>query len=158
MSEAVLVRRATGVDKEALIRILDTTFTDTWLPQLTPAAVQRYRTANATEHFVDEALAEIRVAEIDGRVVGFVYWEADFIDALHVLPAARRRGVARALMQLAEAEIGRAGFRQVRLETDTFNAGSQGLYLSLGYREQDRYPDTEWDSGFTTILFIKSLA
>ena len=50
------------------------------------------------------------------------------------------------------------GVTLARLETDTFNTQSQGFYLALGYREADRYPDLEWHSGFTTILYVKPLS
>jgi hypothetical protein len=45
----------------------------------------------------------------------------------------------------------------VRLETDTFNTGSCAFYLARGYSEAGHYPDEEWDSGLTTVLFIKRL-
>lgn len=58
-------------------------------------------------------------------------------------------------MDGAEVAIAAAGFAQVRLETDTFNQASQAFYHSRGYREAGRYPDEEWQSGLTTILFVK---
>jgi ribosomal protein S18 acetylase RimI-like enzyme len=60
-------------------------------------------------------------------------------------------------MDHAEAEIARAGFASVRLETDTFNTRSQAFYAARGYREAGRYPDTEWNSGLTTLLLVKPL-
>lgn len=44
------------------------------------------------------------------------------------------------------------------LETDTFNAVSQAFYAARGYKEVDRYLDTEWGSELTTILLLKELA
>jgi GNAT superfamily N-acetyltransferase len=90
-------------------------------------------------------------------VVGFVDWEGDFVNALHVGRAHARTGVGAALMDLAEAEIAKAGHGRARLETDTFNAPSQAFYAARGYREADRYPDTEWASGITTLLLVKAL-
>ena len=60
-------------------------------------------------------------------------------------------------MDRAEAEIAKSGFGSARLETDTFNLASQAFYRSRGYREAGRYPDQEWNSGLTTILFVKAL-
>jgi ribosomal protein S18 acetylase RimI-like enzyme len=60
-------------------------------------------------------------------------------------------------MDEAEARIAEAGHAAVRLETDTFNHASQALYRSRGYGEVDRYPDTEWASGLTTLLLRKAL-
>ena len=56
-----------------------------------------------------------------------------------------------------EAQMRADGIAVASLETDTFNTGSQGLYLALGYREVARYPDEEWNSGLTTIRYEKAL-
>ena len=61
-------------------------------------------------------------------------------------------------MDRAEAEMLAAGTRQARLETDSFNTASQAFYLARGYVEAGRYPDLEWNSDLTTILFVKDLA
>jgi len=55
----------------------------------------------------------------------------------------------------AEKAIEASGYIQVRLETDSFNQQSQAFYKALGYEEKDRYPDLEWESGLTTVLFEK---
>jgi len=68
-----------------------------------------------------------------------------------------RTGVGAQLMDKAEAEIARAGYAAARLETDTFNARSRAFYAARGYREADRYPDREWNSGLTTLLLVKPL-
>jgi ribosomal protein S18 acetylase RimI-like enzyme len=68
------------------------------------------------------------------------------------------KGIARTLMAFAEDGMRAEGVALARLETDTFNTQSQGFYLALGYREADRYPDLEWHSGFTTILYVKRLS
>ena len=60
-------------------------------------------------------------------------------------------------MDHVEAEMTEAGFEAARLETDTFNTRSRAFYEARGYREADRYPDTEWKRGFTTILLVKVL-
>jgi len=51
----------------------------------------------------------------------------------------------------------KAGFSVAGLETDTFNQRSRGFYARRGYQEADRYPDEEWNSGFTTLLLVKPL-
>jgi ribosomal protein S18 acetylase RimI-like enzyme len=69
----------------------------------------------------------------------------------------QRQDVGRKLLSHAEQAIGAAGSAQARLETDTFNMPAQALYKAVGYIEKTRYPDDEWDSGFTTVLFEKWL-
>jgi RimJ/RimL family protein N-acetyltransferase len=60
-------------------------------------------------------------------------------------------------MASLEAAMRADGIAAASLETDTFNAASQALYLALGYRETARYPDEEWNSGLTTIRYEKPL-
>jgi ribosomal protein S18 acetylase RimI-like enzyme len=145
-------------DFDAVKNILDDTFARTWLPQLTPEAIEVYRESGEPVGYIDEMGPAFFVAEIDDEVVGMLHWEHDFVHALHVPAVHQRKGIARALMAFAEGGMRADGIELARLETDTFNTQSQGLYLALGYREADRYPDLEWHSGFTTILYVKPLA
>ena len=93
-----------------------------------------------------------------GTVAGFVHWRDDFVHALHVHSRYARSGVGSVLMDLAEAEIARAGYPSVRLETDTFNTRSRAFYAARGFRETEQYPDLEWNSNLTTVLLEKTLA
>lgn len=156
-SPPATIRPARPEDRAALLVILAETFADTWRPQLTAAAIEDYRRRRVAETFVDAVMSAFAVAELDGAVVGFGNREAGFVDSLHVAAAGRRRGVARALMAELEAQMRADGIAVASLETDTFNTGSQGLYLALGYREVARYPDQEWNSGLTTIRYEKTL-
>lgn len=157
MPSSVTIRPARAGDRAALLAILAETFADTWRPQLTAAAIEDYRRRRVAETFVDALMPAFAVAELDGAVVGFGNRQAGFVDSLHVAAAGRRRGVARALMAELEAQMRADGIAVASLETDTFNTGSQGLYLALGYREVARYPDEEWNSGLTTIRYEKAL-
>lgn len=157
MPSSVTIRPARVEDRAALLAILAETFADTWRPQLTAAAIEDYRRRRVAETFVDALMPAFAVAELDGAVVGFGNRQAGFVDSLHVAAAGRRRGVARALMAELEAQMRADGIAAASLETDTFNTGSQGLYLALGYREVARYPDEEWNSGLTTIRYEKAL-
>lgn len=154
----LLLRPARPDDAAALRAILYDTFESTWLPQITPAAARAFRDEDRPGAYVAARGLEFWVAERDGEVVGLVDWEKDFVNALHVRSSHARTGVGARLMDKAEAEIARSGFAQARLETDTFNARSQAFYAARGYREADRYPDPEWDSGLTTLLLVKLLS
>jgi ribosomal-protein-alanine N-acetyltransferase len=76
-----------------------------------------------------------------GRVVILGYLISWLVhDEVHVLnvgtaPEARRRGVARALMEEAAAAGRRRGARLATLEVRRSNAPAIALYRSLGYRE-----------------------
>ncbi|WP_266160686.1 GNAT family N-acetyltransferase [Dyella silvatica] len=154
---SITLRHATPADREAIKNLLAATFKDTWLPHLTAAAIANYHRSDKVTDFIAEAGEDILLAEVEGQLAGMIYWRGDFIDAIHVLAGYRRRGIAQALMLHAEQAIREQGFPRARLETDTFNTTSQSFYLALGYCELDRYPDQEWHSGLTTILYAKHL-
>jgi len=156
MSE-IIVRRTTADDNAALKDVLRDTFENTWLPQITPASAKRYVETDIGGRYVDEFGQDFAVAEIDGNIAGLIHWRGDFIEAVHVSTQFQGRGVGRHLLDHAEEMVREAGFPQVRLETDTFNEQAQAVYRSRGYEEKGRYPDDEWDSGFTTVLFVKRL-
>ncbi|THD64389.1 GNAT family N-acetyltransferase [Phenylobacterium sp.] len=153
----IAVRRARADDDPVLRAILHDTYESTWRPQLTPAAAQAFRDEDRPAAYVAARGGQFWIAERDGEVIAFVDWEADFVNALHVRSAAARTGAGRRLMDQAEAGIAAAGFAAARLETDTFNTRARAFYAARGYREADRYPDTEWDSGLTTLLLVKAL-
>ncbi|WP_137864285.1 MULTISPECIES: GNAT family N-acetyltransferase [unclassified Sphingomonas] len=149
------IRRAHAGDAPRLEAILQNSFENTWLPALLPAAAERYRAENRGARYVETSLDAFRVAEVGDVVAGFVHWLGDFVEGLHVHGDCRRWGVGTLLMDCAEQAMAAQGFAAARLETDSFNLASQAFYLGRGYVEQARYPDEEWDSGFTTILYAK---
>lgn len=151
----VMVRRAIEADFPDLKRILSETFASTWQPEITAEAARRYLETDVGGRFVEEQGLNFLVATVEGGVAGLVSWQDDFIDALHVGTRHQRLGIGRALMMEAEKAIQGAGHAQVRLETDSFNQQSQGFYKALGYEERGRYPDLEWESDLTTVLFEK---
>ncbi len=154
----ILIRQARPDDADALKAILRDTFESTWLPQLTAEAARAFASEDRPAAYVGERGLLFLVAEIGGEPVGFVDWDGDFINALHVRSSHARAGVGQRLMDHAEAGVAEAGFATARLETDTFNLRSQAFYAARGYREADRYPDEEWNSGLTTLLLVKALS
>ena len=153
----IILRAARPEDLAALCAILYDTFESTWRPNITEAAAQAFIQDDRPAAYVGARGLHFWVAEAANEIVGFVDWEGDFVNALHVRSAHARQGIGRRLMDHAEGQIGRAGFASARLETDTFNRRSQAFYAARGYREAGRYPDEEWNSGLTTILLMKPL-
>ena len=151
------LRKARAADADDLVAILQNTFESTWLPNITAAAAQAFRDEARPAAYVARRGTEFWVAEHGGDIVGFVDWQGDFVNALHVHGGHARSGVGTCLMDKAETEIAKSGFTTARLETDTFNTVSQKFYAKRGYTEASRYPDEEWHSGLTTILLVKPL-
>lgn len=156
-ADDIIIRRARSGDAAQLQAILHDTFASTWQPNISDAAAAAFVREDRPAAYVGARGLLFRVAEVDGEVAGFVDWDGDFVNALHVRSSHARMGLGRRLMDLAEAQIAGAGFASARLETDTFNARSRAFYAARSYREVDRYPDEEWDSGLTTLLLVKPL-
>lgn len=154
----VILRSARPEDMAALRAILYNTFESTWRPNITEEAAQRFVRDERPASYVGTRGVHFWVVEAAAEILGFVDWEGDFVNALHVRSAHLRQGIGGRLMDHAEAQIARAGFGAARLETDTFNLRSQAFYAARGYRETERYPDKEWHSGLTTILLVKALS
>ena len=153
----ISVRPAKTADFAEVKQVLADTFESTWRPEITEVAAERYLASDVGGRYVDRNGLAFWVVEVDGHVAGMVHWSGDFIEALHVAGAHQRLGLGRLLLARAEQEIGKAGLERVRLETDTFNQQSQAFYRAMGYVEMGQYPDEEWDSGLTTVLFEKLL-
>ncbi len=153
-----ILRPATAADAPALQCVLYDTFESTWRPNISEGAALAFVQGDRPAVYVGSRGLLFWVVQVGREIAGFVDWDGDFINALHVRSSHARQGVGRRLMDHAEAEIAQAGFSSVRLETDTFNVRSQAFYAARGYREEDRYPDEEWASGLTTILLVKPLA
>jgi ribosomal protein S18 acetylase RimI-like enzyme len=94
-----------------------------------------------------EATGRVFVAEEDGGIVGFVgvlarvVPEPDesqayaYVSDLVVLPAYRRRGIGRALLEEAEAYARREGARSLRVAVLARNNGAGRLYHRMGFSD-----------------------
>jgi putative acetyltransferase len=75
-------------------------------------------------------------------------------------PAARRLGVARAIMERLESEARSAGYALLRLETGMYQRESMAFYERAGFRRRDPFGDylsLPPDSIATSLFYEKSL-
>ena len=84
--------------------------------------------------------AIVLVAEEEGALVGAIVatfdgWRA-YVYHVAVVPGRRRRGVAKALFDEAQAHLAREGNRIVYVMVNDENEGGMALLNSLGYRQQ----------------------
>jgi ribosomal protein S18 acetylase RimI-like enzyme len=155
----VIIRRAAKGDRAALAAALasDATFK----PDEIAVALE----------LIDASLAgspdyELRVAELDGRVIGYVCfgatpmtratWDLYWVVVDH---AARGKGVARALIAAMETELAARGGGHVRVETsETEGYGAaRTLYARLGYPEAARLADF-YAPGDALLVYYKFVA
>lgn len=92
-------------------------------------------------------------AEVDGVVIGTVQLITSLppnqphrceVAKMIVHPAARRQGLARALMQAALQHAGQIGKTMVTLDTRTGDSAER-LYASLGFERAGVIPDFAWN-------------
>jgi ribosomal-protein-alanine N-acetyltransferase len=103
---------------------------------------------------LSQAAAWARVAEADGALAGYlmalVGAGAGHVGNLGVIPEARRRGVARALLEDLLEHAGAAGFASLTLEVRVSNFAAQALYRAFGFRlaglRRGYYRDTGEDA------------
>jgi ribosomal-protein-alanine N-acetyltransferase len=77
----------------------------------------------------------------NGFVLARVAADEAEILTIAVRPNARRRGIARALMEAASAQAKKMGARTMFLEVGETNVPARGLYESLGFAEAGRRKD-----------------
>jgi ribosomal-protein-alanine N-acetyltransferase len=115
------------------------------------------------ELFHDWSVSLVATEEKDGaeRVIGFiVFWLVH--DEVHVLNVAvaleaRRRGIARVLMDEAAARGRARKARVCTLEVRRSNAPAITLYHSLGYRQVGIRPNYYVDEGEDAIVMVMNL-
>jgi len=82
--------------------------------------------------------------------------EAGEIKRMYTVPAARRRGVSRALLARLEAEGAALGYASLQLETGLRQPEAIALYEAAGYHRIPSYGQYEGDE--LSVCFAKDLA
>lgn len=147
----MIPRRATATDLAAVEAVVR----DAYSPYI-------LRMRRKPGPMLDDYAARIRdgtawVLEADGTVTGVLVLldEPDhlLLENIAVAPAHHGTGLGRMLMQFAEAEAQRRGYREIRLYTHQSMVENIALYLRLGYRETGRGEH----QGFRRVFFSKPL-
>ena len=90
--------------------------------------------------FLSQASAECLVAELEGRIIGFILTESQrgmaHIITIDVLAEHRRTGAGTALLEGAERSLAARGVREVHLETAHDNAPAIAFWEKHGYRKR----------------------
>lgn len=131
------IRRATAADAERVAPLLD--LYRMFYRQPSDAALARRFIADRLQR--DESV--VLLAEWDGEAVAFTQLFPSFssvragrawiLNDLYVRADARRKGIARALLQAAEDFARADGAIRLELETDHDNRSAQALYRHMGW-------------------------
>ena len=140
----VLLRPAAAGDAAACAAVfIDWVEATGWMPRVhSPEDVQRhYR-----EHVL--AVCEVTVAEIDGRVAGFLALDVEgLVGGLYLAPEARGRGVGSRLVAAAKARRPEG----LTLWTFVANEGARRFYARQGFVEVAR-TEGDNDEGLPDVL------
>jgi ribosomal protein S18 acetylase RimI-like enzyme len=104
----------------------------------------RWRKERHIDFDVQRDADGIFVAELDGRVVGYITTFRDHAAGMGLIPnlavdeQQRGRGIGRKLIEHALSNFRDEGLTHAKIETLDQNNAGQGLYPSLGFREVAR--------------------
>ena len=116
---------ATRADIDAVAALEVVAFADPWMRRAFEAALKERHARFRIARFADGTLA--------GYLIAWFVLDEGEIANLAVVPAARRRGIARALLDAIVAEARGSGIARVFLEVRESNAAARALYASLGF-------------------------
>src|SRR5205807_2110984 len=137
------IRRASGADLRTVAELFDGYRQFYGQPADYPLAEAflRDRLAN------NESVVFLAVDPESGAGLGFVQLYPSFSSAaarrvwilndLFIAPAARRRGIGRALLEAARDHGAQTGARRLVLSTAATNREARALYESYGYKQED---------------------
>jgi ribosomal-protein-alanine N-acetyltransferase len=137
--ETLTIRRCVPADLERVALIERVSFSDPW-------SFETFSAALALPHLRFLVAEEVgrgggsggSAPSLVGYVVALVVADEGEIADVAVAPAARRRGIARLLLERMTANVVEAGVRALYLEVRESNAAARALYHSLGFEQVGR--------------------
>ena len=98
--------------------------------------------------------AQTWILDDAGRIVGVLVLEEGtdcfLLDNIAVLPECQGKGHGRVLMEFAEAEALRRGYREIRLYTHVLMTENIALYRHIGFVETRRVSEKGYDRVYMT--------
>jgi GNAT superfamily N-acetyltransferase len=99
--------------------------------------------------------ADSLLADLDGRIIGVVVADDDWIADLWVAEDCRGQGVGSRLLAAGERQIAGRGRERGYLRVVAENSGARRFYARHGWSEAESYPHEKW--GFAMIDLAKPL-
>ena len=123
--DSIEIVAATRADIDAVAALEVVAFADPWMRRAFEAALNERHARFRIARFADGTLA--------GYLIAWCVLDEGEIANLAVVPTARRRGIARALLDAIVAEARESGIARLFLEVRESNAAARALYASLGF-------------------------
>jgi aminoglycoside 6'-N-acetyltransferase I len=136
------IRRVSRADRADWVRMRDA---------LWPGSLSDHDSETAAYFERQLDLPIVFVAEVDGRLVGFLELDfrkyapgcaaspVPFIEGWYVDRDFQGRGIGRALVEAAESYARAAGHDEMASDSDLENADGIAAHLALGYQEVERF-------------------
>lgn len=141
---SVVLRPARSTDAGTTGSILQAFCTDTpWMPVLHTGA----ETVSFCGSMIDRGW--VTVAEENGRVVGFIARDGEWINALYLALDFTGQGIGLQLLNSAKA-----GTDRLRLWTFQANSGAQAFYEREGFVETERTDGAGNDENLPDIAYL----
>jgi GNAT superfamily N-acetyltransferase len=96
---------------------------------------------------------DLLVAEVDGRIVGMAHASGDWLSALYLRAAHRRRGLGRRLLAHLCRFARMRGVEMLRFQVVAENHAAIGFYEHLGGRAVGRRTQSEGDQAWEDLVF-----
>ena len=130
-------------------------------PGHVPDGLTAARTLEAFHQRTPSRMGDTTVAEVDGRIAGFIMIADDEVEQLFVHTRHRGTSVARVLLDEAERQVAAAGYDEAWLAVVAGNARARRFYERHGWRDRGDLP-YEVVAGGTTYIspcrrYVKAL-
>src|SRR6266850_1223743 len=139
---SLVIRRAMKSDREVAARLLVAQLVEHHLPADSRGVERGIELAMGRETawlllaFVDREPVGVFLANeiVSVEQAGLVLW----VEELYVIPAARRRGVARGILNFVAEEARRKGIVSIELEVVATQEAAFALYRAMGFVDVER--------------------
>lgn len=126
-----------------------------------PAELVAARSAASFRERANARVAELTVAEVDGRVAGFVLVSGDEVEQVYVDSAHRGKGVAPVALAEAERLVASAGYDRAWLAVATGNARARRFYERQGWIDEGDFDyEARVETGTITVAcrrYVKTI-
>ncbi len=109
-------------------------------PGHVPDGLTERRTLEAFHQRAPQRVADTTVAEVEGRVAGFVMVVGDEVEQVYVAPEAFGSGLAGVLLAEAERQVAVQGHRTAWLAVATGNSRARAFYEKQGWADAGDLP------------------
>ncbi len=146
------IRTARKSDHDVLVSISTRTIRTSYIPFLGKDAVEGWLAGGTVDQYFTEKLADCRVLEVAGHIVGFCVALGGFIDLMMIDCDRHREGFGRELLSHVELDAFKS-HPELRLESFRDNQRANDFHAAQGWVQGAPFDDA--DTGIAMITLTK---